>query len=221
MPLQLQHRSIPAWAGETTPPCARGRRTGVYPRVGGGNLRLRLHSVKLAGLSPRGRGKLKERNKSHHNLRSIPAWAGETRATSATCWLKQVYPRVGGGNLMTTPIVSGVGGLSPRGRGKLQRFKQSPLVSGSIPAWAGETNGSISLDIQPKVYPRVGGGNLVRYVSVNISIGLSPRGRGKLGGALTCPAKRGSIPAWAGETFSFRLTRLAGQVYPRVGGGNE
>ena len=72
-------RSIPAWAGETALPPLSRPRTGVYPRVGGGNrigLRFR-HSVE--GLSPRGRGKLIPIDAPIVGYGSIPAWAGETQ----------------------------------------------------------------------------------------------------------------------------------------------
>ena len=52
-------------------------------------------------------------------------------------------------------------------------------------------------------------------------MGLSPRGRGKRGCIPGIHARRGSIPAWAGETvLRWRLDPTAG-VYPRVGGGNR
>ena len=72
-------RSIPAWAGETDI-CKRNRAIGaVYPRVGGGNLKRRYHPRGGVGLSPRGRGKRMALELGVFTIRSIPAWAGETR----------------------------------------------------------------------------------------------------------------------------------------------
>ena len=71
--------SIPAWAGETTAlPSLRPKRA-VYPRVGGGNSKRGYYPAKYRGLSPRGRGKLADIGYLLEHLRSIPAWAGETR----------------------------------------------------------------------------------------------------------------------------------------------
>ena len=53
-----RHRSIPAWAGETRGRAHRANIRPVYPRVGGGNVIVIYLSVHVAGLSPRGRGKL-------------------------------------------------------------------------------------------------------------------------------------------------------------------
>ena len=211
--------SIPAWAGETR----RGRRC------------RRPHR----GLSPRGRGK----QAAPPGL--SPRGRGKQRAALG------VYPRVGGGNryafVMRGELVGlsprGRGkhrpltakstyskGLSPRGRGKRLRDSRGFPYQWSIPAWAGETPGSMvyprgrgkpeqrghrsqvyprvgggnlatwSELKQMRVYPRVGGGNL-RYEPPDCGDeGLSPRGRGK--------------PVHDVGVFS------EGQVYPRVGGGN-
>ena len=114
----------------------------------------------------------------------------------------------------------GYGGLSPRGRGKLDAPGAETKYLGSIPAWAGETLALLRFLCQLAVYPRVGGGNSARACISTIRSGLSPRGRGKPNDVVKPQMAWRSIPAWAGETHlaaqGFR--RLA--VYPRVGGGN-
>ena len=52
--------SIPAWAGETLSLFHTAARNQVYPRVGGGNVCLGCLRRFALGLSPRGRGKLRE-----------------------------------------------------------------------------------------------------------------------------------------------------------------
>ena len=71
-------------------------------------------------------------------------------------------------------------GLSPRGRGKQRRPRFVAPLSGSIPAWAGETDGVIVMPEGVEVYPRVGGGNMQLGQMLSQATGLSPRGRGKL-----------------------------------------
>ncbi len=93
-----RRRSIPAWAGETRQFSGRfGPRT-VYPRVGGGNISIGGRLRAASGLSPRGRGKRASAAHSTAYMRSIPAWAGETRRTRRRAGSLKVYPRVGGGN---------------------------------------------------------------------------------------------------------------------------
>ena len=152
--------SIPAWAGETTIPQSPGCPKGVYPRVGGGNLNALIGGRVHQGLSPRGRGKPVMEKLDAVMFGSIPAWAGETSQQAiANCPIR-VYPRVGGGNAAVHRAEKGYRGLSPRGRGKRRRIRQPPLAVGSIPAWAGETRASAIGNPRPRVYPRVGGGNM-------------------------------------------------------------
>ena len=134
--------------------------------------------------------------------------------------MKEVYPRVGGGNYRSVDANAKPMGLSPRGRGKLHPVKRMPNGMRSIPAWAGETMRSRTPTPRCAVYPRVGGGNISSSGITRRFIGLSPRGRGKLKGGGEYEAWEGSIPAWAGETQRHRRPRRCARVYPRVGGGN-
>ena len=95
-------RSIPAWAGETSVSGVMSRSPGVYPRVGGGNIGQRAFYSPLDGLSPRGRGKRRRQNRWAFRRRSIPAWAGETPPYTVMSEPLPVYPRVGGGNSITS-----------------------------------------------------------------------------------------------------------------------
>ena len=112
-------RSIPAWAGETGQVNIFAHPGGVYPRVGGGNPGRLPSGGSRAGLSPRGRGKPSPAYPPTFALRSIPAWAGETRGISQLLSRFWVYPRVGGGNHCLFWRAITARGLSPRGRGKL------------------------------------------------------------------------------------------------------
>ena len=134
--------------------------------------------------------------------------------------MRQVYPRVGGGNASETAPRKPHKGLSPRGRGKPSEEAHAPSGRGSIPAWAGETGRLTTGGASPKVYPRVGGGNDGRRKANIRTPGLSPRGRGKRApsGPVTFIAR--SIPAWAGETLWGLCAFSIWWVYPRVGGGN-
>ena len=193
-------RSIPAWAGETG--------------------RLSYTGSASGGLSPRGRGKPIVSGESSSPSRSIPAWAGETRPTSTIADAARVYPRVGGGNVLyhAQQVISG--GLSPRGRGKLETGAKHFHLWRSIPAWAGETTLKGARSPGRRVYPRVGGGNVIRNLSIAPPLGLSPRGRGKHTIADLNLGDERSIPAWAGETTARIGRGNFFEVYPRVGGGN-
>ena len=156
----------------------------------------------ISGLSPRTRGKLSEAGRPARRWRSIPAYAGETFGKSIPIFLRWVYPRVRGGNLLMAACCSGVRGLSPRTRGKLMVRSRPGWRGRSIPAYAGETSARGQSRGYPTVYPRVRGGNGgVRWGGVGQQ-GLSPRTRGKQ--TLNRPTLgiSGSIPAYAGETLA-------------------
>ena len=131
--------SIPAWAGETYPDTGFGCCRTVYPRVGGGNESVPVGCPLRWGLSPRGRGKRTAAAAGDEIDRSIPAWAGETKTDCRKKAQREVYPRVGGGNLEGIGLTVQVDGLSPRGRGKLIAYTRYIGSGRSIPAWAGET----------------------------------------------------------------------------------
>ena len=112
----------------------------------------------------------------------------------------RVYPRVGGGNERGLWHIGQQRGLSPRGRGKRYPGPGCPPAGRSIPAWAGETAGTVEIRLAHEVYPRVGGGNAPGQLARLVWQGLSPRGRGKLRRGLPQFWTWRSIPAWAGET---------------------
>ena len=51
-------------------------------------------------------------------------------------------------------------------------------------------------------HPRVGGENLGVRVKKELTLGSSPRGRGKPSGCFPCRCLKRLIPAWAGKTRS-------------------
>ena len=70
-----------------------------------------------------------------------------------------------------------------------------------------------------RVYPRVCGGASPVWSSICFVLGLSPRVRGSPGLDRQDAARRGSIPACAGEPLLGALGGLGLRVYPRVCGG--
>ncbi len=114
-------RSIPAWAGEPASGSS-GRNAGrVYPRVGGGTGPGLSSRGPGGGLSPRGRGNRPTCPLAAEGARSIPAWAGEPSRLTESQKAAPVYPRVGGGTTSTNSAISAWRGLSPRGRGNLEK----------------------------------------------------------------------------------------------------
>ena len=133
-----QYGSIPACAGEPSPPRLPRCRVRVYPRVCGGTRYSPTNTPRPAGLSPRVRGNQRPSKPSTIRTRSIPACAGEPPSWRCRRCCCRVYPRVCGGTASALRFLVIVNGLSPRVRGNRGRPARHLLVDGSIPACAGE-----------------------------------------------------------------------------------
>ena len=193
--------------------------TWVYPRACGGTFGRVFAAYRLKGLSPRLRGNGRDRDSSHEGQGSIPALAGERSGRRKLHWHARVYPRACGGTSIEYPTLSCRLGLSPRLRGNASSRKKLPILSGSIPALAGERESPRFVFSRGKVYPRACGGTSRATCGNGRGEGLSPRLRGN---ALLTPSpsiSAGSIPALAGERQMVRHLRMQIGVYPRACGG--
>ena len=191
----------------------------VYPRVCGGATRTLCAPFCAPGLSPRVRGSLFRDLAGNGAVRSIPACAGEPRATSASTCRSWVYPRVCGGAVPSVGRLFPGPGLSPRVRGSQLDLDVHLRRARSIPACAGEPGGGPCAGSDARVYPRVCGGAAVECREVISGEGLSPRVRGSLAAIGMLLLAIGSIPACAGEPSGTILLVASDGVYPRVCGG--
>ena len=153
------------------------------------------------GSSPRGRGKRRNVRRPLRNAGLIPARAGKTTGRAVCRSAPWAHPRAGGENLSVDQVVGGLGGSSPRGRGKLGRGLDVHCSVRLIPARAGKTG-----------IPRPGRRGRP---------GSSPRGRGKR--RQVHPAHQGTrlIPARAGKTRRPASAAICLTAHPRAGGENQ
>ena len=151
------------------------------------------------GLSPRVRGNRSPGSEVEFLAGSIPACAGEPGAVPVGCRRLRVYPRVCGGTEAATVSSMTSLGLSPRVRGNPGQPAGFRFEQGSIPACAGEPAHRRRAGRVERVYPRVCGANLCRYVLMLVVYG--------------------SIPACAGEPPHRAPEANNRRVYPRVCGG--
>ena len=231
--------SIPARAGE--PPTLRRPRIAgwVYPRSRGGTLgRLRpVHRHRVyprsrggtqyhpaarqvhLGLSPLARGNHFYVYSTLTASGSIPARAGEPKVRKRVDARTWVYPRSRGGT--SGPQLAPVprGGLSPLARGNPLSVRFRRLITGSIPARAGEPRPWPRGWARWRVYPRSRGGTRLARRSALQTLGLSPLARGNHQSHFAPVLPHGSIPARAGEPFASTGTARHPWVYPRSRGG--
>ena len=72
-----------------------------------------------AGLPPRGRGRDSVRRSSIRPTRITPAWAGKRAFFVVVSVMTMDYPRVGGEEIINFCKRENLGGLPPRGRGRV------------------------------------------------------------------------------------------------------
>ena len=95
------------------------------------------------------------------------------------------------------------------------------VAESSIPAYAGEPDGTLNMVPACRVYPRVCGGTGYIQRILRKRGRLSPRMRGNRVGTCLPPGRDTSIPAYAGEPSPGFGKPSSSDVYPRVCGGTD
>ena len=191
---------IPARAGKTTSGRMTRASRRAHPRAGGEN---RLG----AGWRRGGSGR-------------IPARAGKTRDRTRRGTNRRAHPRAGGENQLSHVDLEGIVGSSPRGRGKHQSTVEQPVQGRIIPARAGKTSSPRPRISAEPAHPRAGGENLTGLAATPLTLGSSPRGRGKRGRFERPSGLSRLIPARAGKTLFQAGYSPLFRAHPRAGGEN-
>ena len=212
---------IPARAGKTSGPRVVLSASWAHPRAGGENLPTSRTGTGSCGSSPRGRGKREVRGRSRPLRRLIPARAGKTQWRAANRSIVRAHPRAGGENCYNTSGNRGVTGSSPRGRGKPIPHLLDGSNVGLIPARAGKTSAHSRMSRPSRAHPRAGGENTTQNVPFLLSMGSSPRGRGKHRVPPRMRLRRRLIPARAGNTYLQAPGSCGSRAHPRAGGENH
>ena len=152
---------IPAYAGNTTAAKTKWDKARDHPRVCGEHKRAWSSTNVLTGSSPRMRGTpcCNQILKAYVGI--IPAYAGNTCCLIRPPWMRRDHPRVCGEHYTKSPPTSSGLGSSPRMRGTRVRHVGGDISSGIIPAYAGNTIGSVGFPIVAWDHPRVCGEHLM------------------------------------------------------------
>ena len=150
---------IPARAGKTAQTPAIRSECRAHPRACGENSALPLRGRRVAGSSPRVRGKPPRRRRSAVNVGLIPARAGKTSLTPPETPSDTAHPRACGENDSRMVLGPSIRGSSPRVRGKRHRGSPHSVRSGLIPARAGKTQADRVCLFECQAHPRACGEN--------------------------------------------------------------
>ena len=170
------------------------------------------------GSSPRMRGTLYNRPSLTTCKRIIPAYAGNTGGPVDAIRRIRDHPRVCGEHSSMSASEQMEAGSSPRMRGTPITTKKYGHAVGIIPAYAGNTEASVSWVCGDGDHPRVCGEHIPAIISSIRNAGSSPRMRGTPLSGEDAFGRVGIIPAYAGNTRSMKSgIGLCGD-HPRVCG---
>ena len=119
---------------------------------------------------------------------------------------------------MRSAWVRSAKGLSPLARGNLPVSCRTAVLAGPIPARAGQPSEALMQSLRSWAYPRSRGATELSPMLAGRVGGLSPLARGNRTLAHAGRARRGPIPARAGQPWSVRGLRWKPWAYPRSRG---
>ena len=151
----------------------------------------------------------------------IPAYAGNTRSCSSAPTRARDHPRVCGEHDSEGYQRSRRQGSSPRMRGTRHRLLSRWWNVGIIPAYAGNTQSTITASERWRDHPRVCGEHRSHSLPKVFAMGSSPRMRGTLMIGRRFIDCAGIIPAYAGNTVHSACGMPPSWDHPRVCGEHQ
>ena len=173
---------IPARAGTTTSPCPQGRRTRAHPRSRGDHSTNGQAIPGVEGSSPLARGPLAQEHQYFPGRGLIPARAGTTRTARPVWGCDGAHPRSRGDHLQGGHPHHAQAGSSPLARGPRDAHWDRLVSLGLIPARAGTTSPSCSVQKIERAHPRSRGDHALPESTSIPPKGSSPLARGPRGG---------------------------------------
>ncbi|SAI49272.1 Domain of uncharacterised function (DUF2825) [Bordetella ansorpii] len=175
-------------------------------------------SLGPAGSSPHTRGTQLKADLWRQAMRFIPAYAGNTVVIRISLCAPPVHPRIRGEHASSACSRVACVGSSPHTRGTPWPFSWQSWGSRFIPAYAGNTDASASTYWRTSVHPRIRGEHEYPSERTVRTVGSSPHTRGTRAGGCRPAAVDRFIPAYAGNTRTWRLPRRSPPVHPRIRG---
>ena len=164
------------------------------------------------------RGTLIFRRRLVANHRIIPAYAGNTLGTAQARPMPEDHPRICGEHPNQTTPEPDRRGSSPHMRGTLQHDQLHQLITGIIPAYAGNTSVPPPYMASLRDHPRICGEHDYGESYRSLGRGSSPHMRGTHLLRFVGYHRAGIIPAYAGNTlFCSTIAAFTGD-HPRICG---
>ena len=148
----------------------------------------------------------------------IPAYAGSTATTMATCANSMDHPRIRGEHRLSGLYTGDGQGSSPHTRGAQPGQGVRYGSIGIIPAYAGSTPASTGRPNGPRDHPRIRGEHEPSLPAPARPTGSSPHTRGARAWSARPARPAGIIPAYAGSTAACAWTTPPTWDHPRIRG---
>ena len=190
---------IPAHAGNTSAVQYSIRGDRDHPRACGEHWGACASIARRPGSSPRMRGTPDEELFYARRDGIIPAHAGNTGAPPTRTGGTRDHPRACGEHRVPGAVQDSQQGSSPRMRGTHWCGRVALGGEGIIPAHAGNTSFGCNCTTSPGDHPRACGEHMMRYGTLTLSMGSSPRMRGTLSALDWASAAAWDHPRACGE----------------------
>ena len=210
-----RHRFIPAGAGNSRGGWSDPRADPVHPRRCGEQSRNTIRLTTEGGSSPQVRGTDGATHPGRHQLRFIPAGAGNSSGLHVRQRGESVHPRRCGEQRAGYRPYGGGYGSSPQVRGTVHSTRRCSSTRRFIPAGAGNSTGSGCDSRAITVHPRRCGEQWSARVMAGMSPGSSPQVRGTDSQTLADAVDARFIPAGAGNRVRQLQDAGAVAVHPR------
>ena len=174
-----------------------------------------------SGSSPHARGARCGQKHCSSQGGIIPACAGSTSAASHRSSSPRDHPRMRGEHACWRADQDRQRGSSPHARGAQQQAAAFAHGQGIIPACAGSTSTRLESSAGSRDHPRMRGEHGKFIERIKKGAGSSPHARGAPDTENGHQALRGIIPACAGSTISFSMTRWLARDHPRMRGEHK
>ena len=189
-----------------------------HPRVCGEKHNCRRGKMGAQGSPPRMRGKALYGLQTKNETGITPAYAGKSSDHRAVFRFPKDHPRVCGEKGAFTAVSVRGRGSPPRMRGKGTHCKEAGGRLWITPAYAGKRVPGYEQLVRFGDHPRVCGEKPCWKRSSPEITGSPPRMRGKVKQLYVLMMLRGITPAYAGKSFSGRMSANAPRDHPRVCG---
>ena len=190
----------------------------AHPRSRGEHVVIGLFVLALVGSSPLARGTSAREVVAHRCTGLIPARAGNIPVADFQIFKARAHPRSRGEHATKCEPPEPPQGSSPLARGTSYGSSLTPGLSGLIPARAGNIYPFSSDNWLMRAHPRSRGEHRESRLLLMACLGSSPLARGTWWFGAHQAARRGLIPARAGNIVWKLANAWSGWAHPRSRG---